>query len=127
MLLKYELKLILGFICVFKANTYNFLQAAGPTDYIKKYQRVKCEDLLKRKFFYVPSFEIYGGVAGLYDYGPLGSQLKSNVETQWRQHFVLEDDMLEVTCSNLTLDEVLKTSVSYFKDFSRFSKTLSFT
>ena len=79
---------------------------------MKKYQRVKCEDLLKRKFFYVPSFEIYGGVAGLYDYGPLGSQLKSNVEQQWRQHFVLEEDMLEVTCSNLTLDEVLKTSVS---------------
>ena len=73
---------------------------------------MKCEDLLKRKFFYVPSFEIYGGVAGLYDYGPLGSQLKSNVEQQWRQHFVLEEDMLEVTCSNLTLDEVLKTSVS---------------
>lgn len=60
----------------------------------------------------MPSFEIYGGVAGLYDYGPLGSQLKSNVEQQWRQHFVLEEDMLEVTCSNLTLDEVLKTSVS---------------
>ena len=65
----------------------------------------------------MPSFEIYGGVAGLYDYGPLGSQLKSNVETQWRQHFVLEDDMLEVTCSNLTLDEVLKTSVSYLELF----------
>ena len=78
----------------------------------KKYNRVKCEDLLKRKFFYVPSFEIYGGVAGLYDYGPLGSMLKSNVEQQWRQHFVLEDDMLEVTCSNITLDQVLVTSVS---------------
>ncbi|CDW87462.1 glycine--trna ligase [Stylonychia lemnae] len=88
-------------------------------DYVKKYNRVKCEDLLKRKFFYVPSFEIYGGVAGLYDYGPLGSQLKSNVEQQWRQHFVLEEDMLEVTCSNLTLDEVLKTSghVDKFADF----------
>jgi glycyl-tRNA synthetase len=38
--------------------------------------------------------------------------LKNNVEQLWRQHFVLEEDMLEVTCSNLTLDEVLKTSVS---------------
>jgi glycyl-tRNA synthetase len=67
---------------------------------------------LKQKFFYTPSFEIYGGVSGLYDYGPLGSQLKSNVEAIWRQHFVLEEDMLEVTCSNLTLDQVLETSVS---------------
>lgn len=52
----------------------------------------------------MPAFEIYGGVSGLYDYGPLGSMLKSNVEAIWRQHFVLEEDMLEVTCSNLTLD-----------------------
>ena len=58
----------------------------------KKYKRKECENLLRQKFFYVPSFEIYGGVSGLYDYGPLGS------------HFVLEEDMLEVTCSNLTLD-----------------------
>lgn len=60
----------------------------------------------------MPAFEIYGGVSGLYDYGPLGSQLKSNVEALWRQHFVLEEDMLEVTCANLTLDTVLETSVS---------------
>ena len=75
--------------------------------------------MLKQKFFYVPSFEIYGGVSGLYDYGPLGSQLKSNVEALWRQHFVLEEDMLEVTCSNMTLDQVLETSghVEKFADF----------
>lgn len=78
----------------------------------KKYKRKECENLLKQKFFFTPSFEIYGGVSGLYDYGPLGSQLKSNVEAIWRQHFVLEEDMLEVTCSNMTLDTVLETSVS---------------
>ena len=81
-------------------------------DLTKKYNRVRCENTLKQKFFYVSSFEIYGGVAGLYDYGPLGSMLKSNLEQIWRQHFVLEEDMLEVTCSNLTLDQVLETSVS---------------
>lgn len=75
--------------------------------------------MLKQKFFFTPSFEIYGGVSGLYDYGPLGSQLKSNVEHLWRQHFVLEEDMLEVGCSNLTLDTVLETSghVEKFADF----------
>lgn len=85
--------------------------ATASVDLTKKYKRKECENLLKQKFFYVPSFEIYGGVSGLYDYGPLGSQLKSNVEALWRQHFVLEEDMLEVTCSNMTLDSVLETSV----------------
>lgn len=34
-----------------------------------KTDRSKMEDLLKRRFFYDQSFAIYGGVAGLYDYG----------------------------------------------------------
>ena len=78
----------------------------------KKYNRKDCENLLKRQFFYTQAFEIYGGVAGLYDYGPLGSALKTNVENMWRNHFILEDDMLELTCTNMTLGQVLKTSVS---------------
>lgn len=81
-------------------------------DYAKKYNRKECEDLLKRKFFYTQSFEIYGGVAGLYDFGPLGSALKANVEHHWRNHFILEEDMLELTCTCMTLSDVLKTSVS---------------
>lgn len=93
--------------------------ASKNVDFAKKYNRVKCEDLLKRKFFYTQSFEIYGGVSGFYDYGPLGCALKQNVETLWRNHFVLEEDMLEVGCSNIVLDEVLKTSghVDKFADF----------
>ena len=47
--------------------------ATANVDLTKKYKRKECENLLKQKFFYVPSFEIYGGVSGLYDYGPLGS------------------------------------------------------
>lgn len=40
---------------------------------------------LERRLFYVPSFKIYGGVAGLYDYGPPGCAVKSNVLSFWRQ------------------------------------------
>lgn len=40
---------------------------------------------LERRLFYVPSFKIYGGVAGLYDYGPPGCAVKSNVLAFWRQ------------------------------------------
>ncbi|XVF08586.1 hypothetical protein REPUB_Repub07fG0016100 [Reevesia pubescens] len=65
---------------------------------------------LERRLFYVPSFKIYGGVAGLYDYGPPGCAVKSNVLAFWRQHFVLEENMLEVDCPCVTPEIVLKAS-----------------
>jgi len=40
---------------------------------------------LERRLFYIPSFKIYHGVAGLYDYGPPGCAVKSNVLSFWRQ------------------------------------------
>lgn len=50
----------------------------------------------ERRLFYVPSFKIYGSVAGFYDYGPPGCAVKQNITAIWRQHFVLEESMLEV-------------------------------
>lgn len=75
--------------------------------------------MLRRRMFYTPSFEVYGGVSGLYDYGPPGCALQANIVDQWRKHFVLEEDMLEVDCSVLTPHEVLKTSghVDKFADW----------
>ena len=57
---------------------------AATEDLTKKYKRREVEDLMKRKFFTVPSFEIYGGVAGFFDYGPLGCAVKNNIEQLWR-------------------------------------------
>ncbi|KAJ8499322.1 hypothetical protein OPV22_009874 [Ensete ventricosum] len=65
---------------------------------------------LERRLFYIPSFKIYRGVAGLYDYGPPGCAVKSNVLAFWRQHFVLEENMLEVDCPCVTPEIVLKAS-----------------
>ncbi|CAK9177508.1 unnamed protein product [Ilex paraguariensis] len=65
---------------------------------------------LERRLFYIPSFKIYRGVAGLYDYGPPGCAIKSNVLAFWRQHFVLEENMLEVDCPCVTPETVLKAS-----------------
>lgn len=69
--------------------------------------------------FYTPSFEIYGGVGGLYDYGPPGCSLQANIVDLWRKHFILEEDMLEVDCTVLTPHDVLKTSghVDKFADW----------
>ncbi|KAL2752737.1 hypothetical protein ACRALDRAFT_1036771 [Sodiomyces alcalophilus JCM 7366] len=75
--------------------------------------------LLRRRMFFTPAFEIYGGVAGLFDYGPPGCALQANIIDLWRKHFVLEEDMLEVDCTVLTPLEVLKTSghVDKFADW----------
>ncbi|SPQ22811.1 76daaf15-0b74-493d-840d-70193151c576 [Thermothielavioides terrestris] len=77
------------------------------------------ESMLRRRMFYTPSFEVYGGVSGLYDYGPPGCALQANIIDLWRKHFILEEDMLEVDCTVLTPHDVLKTSghVDKFADW----------
>ena len=81
--------------------------------------RATLDTLLRHRLFYTPSFEIYGGVSGLYDYGPPGCALQANIVDTWRKHFVLEEDMLEVDCTMLTPHDVLKTSghVEKFADW----------
>uniref|UniRef100_A0A8R1U2W1 Glycine--tRNA ligase n=1 Tax=Onchocerca volvulus TaxID=6282 RepID=A0A8R1U2W1_ONCVO len=83
------------------------------------FDRLKFEDLLKQRFFYDQSFAIYGGVTGLYDFGPMGCAMKTNMINLWRNHFVLEENMLEVDCSVLTPETVLKASghVDRFSDW----------
>lgn len=60
--------------------------------------------------FYTPSFEVYGGVSGLFDYGPPGCALQHAVVDIWRKHFILEEQMFELDCSALTPHAVLETS-----------------
>ncbi|KAI8829071.1 hypothetical protein BJ741DRAFT_624429 [Chytriomyces cf. hyalinus JEL632] len=85
----------------------------------KQFDRAGLEGLLLKRFFYAPSFAIYGGVTGLFDYGPPGTALQNNIINLWRKHFVLEEDMLEIECTNLTPEAVLKTSghVDRFADY----------
>ncbi|GME82743.1 unnamed protein product [[Candida] boidinii] len=84
-----------------------------------EFKRENLEQVLKRRFFYAPAFEIYGGVSGLYDYGPPGCSFQANIVDTWRKHFILEEDMLEVDTTMLTPYEVLKTSghVDKFSDW----------
>lgn len=83
------------------------------------FNRENLESILRGRFFYAPAFDIYGGVSGLYDYGPPGCAFQANVVDTWRKHFILEEDMLEVDCTMLTPYEVLKTSghVDKFSDW----------
>ncbi|CDH08633.1 probable GRS1-Glycine--tRNA ligase [Zygosaccharomyces bailii ISA1307] len=83
------------------------------------FNREHLESVLRQRFFYAPAFDLYGGVSGLYDYGPPGCAFQANVVDFWRKHFILEEDMLEVDCTMLTPHEVLKTSghVDKFSDW----------
>jgi glycyl-tRNA synthetase len=51
--------------------------------------------LCKRRGFIFPGSEIYGGLQGTFDYGPLGVELKNNLKRLWWRHNVYERDDME--------------------------------
>jgi glycyl-tRNA synthetase len=58
--------------------------------------------LCKRRGFIFGGSEIYGGLQGTFDYGPLGVELKNNLKKLWWKHNVYErDDMEGIDCSIL--------------------------
>ncbi len=56
----------------------------------------KIMELAKRRGFFWPSYEIYGGVAGFYDLGPLGVRLKENIVELWREYFIKKQQHIVV-------------------------------
>jgi glycyl-tRNA synthetase len=88
-------------------------------DTAEAFNRKSFDELILRKMYVIPSFEIHNGPAGLFDYGPLACSLKANMLALWRRYFVLEENMLEMECTNLTPSSVLETSghVERFTDF----------
>ena len=51
---------------------------------------------------------LVSGFAGLYDYGPMGCAMKTNLINIWRQHFVIQDNLLEIDTPTLAPAVVLK-------------------
>tara|TARA_B100001113_G_scaffold3659_1_gene3029 strand:- start:1049 stop:2386 length:1338 start_codon:yes stop_codon:yes gene_type:complete len=67
--------------------------------------------LCKRRGFIFQSNEIYGGMQGLYDYGPLGVELKNNLKSSWWKSIVYNrDDVEGLDTSIITHPNVLKYS-----------------
>ncbi|MGC8994391.1 MAG: glycine--tRNA ligase, partial [Pyrobaculum sp.] len=79
------------------------------------------EEIVKRRLLYWPSAEIYGGVGGFYDYGPLGVQLRRNIVEKWRRMFVLpyQDIIIEVETPIVMPEPVFKASghLDHFTDY----------
>jgi len=67
--------------------------------------------LCKRRGFIFQSNDIYGGVKGLYDYGPMGVELKNNLKQSWWKSMIYERDDIEgLDAAILTAPNVLKHS-----------------
>ncbi|MCI4330572.1 MAG: glycine--tRNA ligase [Thermoplasmata archaeon] len=67
--------------------------------------------LLRRRGYLWPSSELYGGAAGLYDYGPLGTSLKRRVEDAWCAYFLgLSDDYHLIDAAEMLPEAVVRAS-----------------
>ena len=69
-----------------------------------KHQKVM--ELALRRGFIWPSFEIYGGASGFYDFGPLGASLKKKVEDKWREYFIIGEGFLEISAPTVGIEDV---------------------
>ncbi|MGA2386992.1 MAG: glycine--tRNA ligase [Candidatus Bathyarchaeia archaeon] len=75
-------------------------------------------ELARRRGFFWPSFEIYGGSGGFVTYGPLGARLKQNIEAKLREFFVKKIGVYEIESSVIAPGKVFEASghVDHFKE-----------
>lgn len=75
-------------------------------------------ELARRRGFLWPAFELYGGAAGFYDYGPLGAPLKRRIEDIWRQYFVIAEGFAEIEAPTIGVEGIFQASghLSGFSD-----------
>jgi glycyl-tRNA synthetase len=71
----------------------------------------KLVSLCQRRGFIFPSSDIYGGLSGCWDYGPVGAELKRNIKEVWWRSIVQErDDMVGLDTSILMNTRVWEAS-----------------
>ena len=74
--------------------------------------------IAKRRGYYWPSYEIYGGLSGYVTYGDLGTKLKRNIERTWRNHFTRQQNILEIEAPIISPEIVFEASghITNFKE-----------
>ncbi len=70
----------------------------------------KVMNVAKKRGFLWSSFEIYAGVAGFYDYGPLGAILKNSIINKWKNFYIVKEGFYEIESPTVMPEEVLKAS-----------------
>ena len=83
---------------------------------LDKYEMVA--ELARRRGFFWPSFEIYGGVSGFLDLGPLGTVMKRRIVDKWLDTFVRKHGFVEISTPVITPERIFQASghVDHFKD-----------
>ena len=77
-----------------KKERYNFFITFRGAFWLQK-TWMNLVSLCKRRGFVFQSGEVYGGLQGVYDYGPLGVELKNNLKNSWWSAMVFERDDIE--------------------------------
>lgn len=70
----------------------------------------KASDIAVRRSIFYPAFGIYDGVAGFYNYGPVGARIKRKFENAWRSIFVDMTGAVEIETTNIVPEPVLRAS-----------------
>lgn len=83
-------------------------------------KEVDQEEISRRRGIYFQGFGIYGGLSGLYDYGPYGSRMKDKITRLWKDMMLSEGNIAEYDGTTITHTQVLKASGHYdrFFDYS---------
>lgn len=82
-----------------------------------KYEKIV--DLAARRGFFWPSYEIYGGLAGFYDLGPLGILLKENIKKLWLDYFVfMHQDMVVLIETPVIAPEIVFRASGHLESFT---------
>src|SRR5438874_1026991 len=105
--------------CRKTASTFDIRHSTFSIDEEHPMDMEKLVALCRRKGFIFQSSEIYGGIGGFWDYGPLGVELKKNVKDAWWQDMVRnpppgpdgqEISMVGVDCSIIMNPQVWEAS-----------------
>lgn len=75
------------------------------------------ESIAKRRGFFWPAAEIYGGIAGFWNYGPLGTALKNKLVQQWRKEFVKNEGAYEIETTDI-LPEIVWVASGHAEGFN---------
>lgn len=78
----------------------------------------KIVSLAKRRGFVYQGSEIYGGLAGMWDYGPLGVMLKTNVKNLWWKMFVEDKERMYGVDAAILMNEKVWQATGHVDEFS---------
>jgi len=78
----------------------------------------KVISLAKRRGFIFPVAEIYGGLEGVWDYGPLGSLLKNNIKNEWLKRFVYQKEEVVLIDGTVLLPSQVWRASGHLENFT---------